>query len=70
MDNKKLLKVERLLRLSDVKYRTGLSRSKIYQLIKEDKFPRQIQITERCVGWVEDHIQDWLLQRLEASNIQ
>jgi prophage regulatory protein len=57
----------RLLRLKEVMKRTGLSRSTIYGLVKEGKFPKQITITERCVGWVEDEIHDFILKRLEAS---
>lgn len=57
----------RLLRLCDVIKRTGLSRSTIYALIAKDQFPNQIPITERCVGWDEDKIQDWILEKLEQA---
>lgn len=57
----------RLLRLRHVMERTGLSRSTIYDLIKKEKFPRSIALTERCVGWVEDDVHDWVVQRLEAA---
>lgn len=56
-----------LLRLKEVMKRTGLSRSMIYELAGKGKFPKQILITERCVGWVEDEVHDWILQRLEAA---
>lgn len=57
----------RLLRLKEVIARTGLSRSTIYGLIRQGSFPKQVTITERCVGWVEDEIHDFILQRLEAA---
>lgn len=57
----------RLLRLKEVIERTGLSRSTLYELMAKDKFPKQILITERCVGWVEDEVHDFILRRLEAA---
>lgn len=57
----------RLLRLKEVMARTGLSRSMIYELIGKNKFPSQLLLTERCVGWVEDEVHDWILKRLEAA---
>ena len=61
--------LSKILRLKDVMERTGLSRATIYKLIKENSFPAQINITERCVGWSEDDIHDWVLQKLEKSDI-
>jgi prophage regulatory protein len=55
-----------LIRLNEVKKRTGLSRATIYDLIKKGHFPRQIQLTKRCVAWAEDAIHDWIVQRLEG----
>lgn len=57
----------RLLRIKEVMTRTGLSRSTIYELMSKGEFPKQVVLTERCVGWIEDEIQDWLLKRLEES---
>ena len=56
-----------LLRLPDVLKRTALSRSTLYDLIKKGQFPRQIQLSIRCVGWSEDEVHDWILKRLEAA---
>ncbi len=57
----------KLLRIKQVQERTGLSRSTIYELIGKEKFPRQVLITERCVGWVEDEIHDWIVAKLEKA---
>ena len=56
-----------ILRLPDVKQRTGLSRSTIYLRIKEDKFPYPINLGSRAVGWIESDIDDWLDQRIAES---
>jgi prophage regulatory protein len=54
----------RILRLPMVLERTGLSRSMVYLLIQEGKFPRQIQLTVRSVGWLESDVDGWLAQRI------
>ncbi len=57
----------RLLRIKEVCNRTGLCRSTIYNLMNRNEFPKKVMITERCVGWVEDDIHDWIVQKLEAA---
>lgn len=53
-------KPERILRLSAVLDRTGLSRSTLYRLMNAGAFPAQVRIAQRCVGWREAHIDAWL----------
>ena len=57
----------RILRLREVVVRTGLPRSTIYDLIKKGRFPKQVQLTARCVGWPEDDIHDWVVEKLESQ---
>jgi prophage regulatory protein len=59
-----------ILRLPQVKSQTGLSRSAIYQRISEQKFPKQIDLGGRAVGWLESDIQNWIKQRLAASRME
>jgi prophage regulatory protein len=56
-----------ILRLPQVCARTGLCRSMIYQLEVEQRFPNRIKIGVRAVGWLEEEVQEWLTQRIEAS---
>ena len=56
-----------ILRLWQVKARTGLSRSTIYQRVSEGTFPQQISLGARAVGWVEQSIADWIEQQIAAS---
>ncbi|MCW8880322.1 MAG: AlpA family transcriptional regulator [Kangiellaceae bacterium] len=58
--------MERILRMCDVVKMTGLSRSTIYNLVTEEKFPAQIKLTERTVGWLESEVEDWLKERIES----
>ena len=54
-------------RLPDVMSRTGLSRSTIYDLIGDGKFPAQIKLGPRAVGWVANEIADWIEERIDES---
>ena len=56
-----------ILRLPLVKARTGLSRSTIYVRVAEGTFPKPVSLGSRAVGWIEDEIDHWLNQQIEAS---
>ena len=56
-----------ILRLALVKKRTGLSRSSIYNGIKQGTFPAQISLGPRAVGWLESGIDDWIESRIALS---
>jgi prophage regulatory protein len=55
-----------VLRLPTVMHRTGLSRSTIYQRVREGSFPRQIVLGPRFVGWSESDISAWIQERTVA----
>lgn len=59
--------VTTILRLPDVKSRTGLSRSTIYLRVNEGSFPKPISLGGRAVGWIESEIQDWVNKQIEQS---
>jgi prophage regulatory protein len=59
--------VTTILRLPNVKVRTGLSRSTIYLRIAEGSFPAPVSLGGRAVGWIEAEVNDWLAKRIEAS---
>ena len=54
-------------RLPDVMAQTGLSRSTIYSLVSQQKFPEQINLGPRAVGWVASEVSDWIEERVNAS---
>ena len=60
-------KPQRILRLAQVRLLTGLCRSSIYQLQAQRRFPQRVKIGPRAVGWVEDEVQSWLLEKIAAS---
>ena len=57
-----------ILRLPAVKERTALSRSTIYLRIANNEFPAPISLGGRAVGWVEEDINNWLAEKIEASS--
>ncbi len=54
-----------ILRVRDVKNKTGLSRSTIYLMMKNDCFPKQRKLGSRAVGWLLDDVDNWIKSRLE-----
>lgn len=56
-----------ILKLPAVIQRTGLSRTTIYALIAQGRFPKQINISERSVGWVASEIEQWLEDRVASG---
>jgi prophage regulatory protein len=58
-----------ILRLPQVKSRTGLSRSSIYLRMANGEFPESISLGGRAVGWLEHDVDEWIVTRIEASRI-
>lgn len=54
---------ERIIRLAEVKNRTGLSRSTIYRRIESDGFPPPRNLGSRIVGWLESEVSVWIESR-------
>jgi len=52
--------LEKIIKLFEVQELTKLSRSTIYRLMKEGRFPSQIKLSKRSVGWVEKEVVDYL----------
>ena len=57
-----------LIKLNEVKARTGLSRSSIYAYIDKGIFPAQVKLGERCVAWVDSEIEEWVLSKVLARD--
>jgi prophage regulatory protein len=50
----------RVLRLREVKRRTGLSQSGIYAKMARGEFPRSIPLGALAVGWLDHEIDAWI----------
>ncbi|KAF1704232.1 helix-turn-helix transcriptional regulator [Pseudoxanthomonas kaohsiungensis] len=57
----------RILRIHQVRERTGLSRSTIYELVAEGVLPPPVRIGRRTAGWVEAEISDFIRRRIAES---
>ena len=56
-----------ILKLPDVKSKTGKSGSSIYSGVAEGTFPPPINIGPRAVGWIEDEVESWIQDRIDES---
>jgi prophage regulatory protein len=56
-----------LIRRREVERLTALSRSRIYDLMKQGAFPRPVALGAMSVAWVESEIQAWIAARIADS---
>jgi len=64
-----VMKYPNIIKLYKVQKLTTFSRSTIYRLIAEGKFPKQIKLAERSSGWVEQEVIDYLENCIEDRNV-
>ena len=58
---------DRLLRLADVRFMTGLGKSSIYAAIAEGTFPAAVNVTGYAVAWRESEVDAWIASRTKHS---
>lgn len=58
-----------LMRLPDVMAACGMSRSLIYKLAKEGRFPRPIRVAARLSAWDSEAVQGWIDSRCEEGRV-
>lgn len=58
---------KRLIRVPEVLRRVGFSRTTMYELIKEGRFPDKVIIGERSVAFVESDIDSWIENTISDS---
>lgn len=56
-----------LIRRKEVERLTALSRSRIYDLMKQGAFPKPVNLGAMSVAWVEAEIQQWIAARIADS---
>jgi prophage regulatory protein len=54
----------RILRLPEVRERTGKPTSSIYALVSRGEFPAPIPLGPRAVGWLEEEVSAWVEARI------
>jgi len=60
---------ERLLRIDDVCFFTGLGRSTVYAKVKAGNFPGPVQLHGACVAWRETEVDAWIATRPAAQPV-
>lgn len=56
-----------LIRRKEVERLTALSRSRIYDLMKQGAFPRPVSLGTMSVAWLEVEIREWIASRIADS---
>ena len=61
---------ERILRMSEVTKRTGISKSQVHILMNDGRFPKSFPLVPggRAVGWYESVIDEWIKERNEKKH--
>ncbi|MHC4346123.1 MAG: helix-turn-helix transcriptional regulator [Planctomycetota bacterium] len=59
-------KKPRLIRFPEVIRRTSISRSQIYVLMGDGKFPQSIKLGPLSIAWPEHEIDAWLEERIAS----
>lgn len=55
----------RLIRLAEVKRRTGMSTSTIYRWMRAGKFPRSHSICGYIAAWSEAEVEAWIVDAVQ-----
>lgn len=61
---------ERLLRLPDVIFLTGLGKTSIYSRCKEGTFPAPVDMGSRAVAWKETEVHAWIQGLQRTSSVE
>ena len=57
----------RIYRRKQLEHHLGLSRSTIYSMMKQGRFPRPIRLSPGAVGWTSESIDQWLQDRKNGN---
>lgn len=56
-------RTDRLVRLPEVRFLTGLGKSSIYEGVKAGTFPQAVRVTDYAVAWRKSEIDGWIASR-------
>ena len=57
-----------IIRLKQVKARTGLSRTTIYRFMSINEFPKQIKLGPKSSGWLIDEVDEWIKRQIQIRD--
>ena len=64
------VKPTRLPTLKEVTARTTLSKTSVYELMKEERFPKQVRLGNRSVAWVESEVDAFIESVINSRSSQ
>ena len=56
------------IRLPAVLQKVGASKSFVYDLITQDKFPKPVKVSPRISCWVAAEVGQWVQERIDARD--
>jgi prophage regulatory protein len=56
------------IRLPAVLQKVGMSKSFVYDLITQDKFPKPVKVSSRISCWVTAEVEQWVQERIDARD--
>lgn len=54
---------DRYIRIKELAVMLSIGKSTIYRLVQENKFPKQIKLTERTAVWRLSVINEWVAEK-------
>lgn len=61
--NQEVFKLQKILRPRHVYELLGIPKSTLYPWIRNGEFPKPLKIGKRAVGWTEETINNWILEK-------
>ena len=58
---------QRLIDLSEVTNMCGIGKSLVYQLMRQNQFPKQRQISSNTVRWVHSEVDEWIQEHIDKG---
>jgi prophage regulatory protein len=62
--------MNKLLKIPEVRAKTGLSRSHLYALAQNGEFPKPVKLSERSSAWVESEVDSWIEERIAQRDLE
>ena len=56
------------IRLPAVLQKVGMSKSFVYDLITQDKFPKPVKVSPRISCWVAAEVDQWVQDRIDTRD--
>ena len=54
------------IRLPAVLQKVGMSKSFVYDLITQDKFPKPVKVSSRISCWVAAEVEQWVQEQIDG----